>query len=187
MNMHITRTVHATLAGMSARHTSVCLERYGASDLHIQLIRPRDAAAARFSLAANPRTNHVSSDLSHLVKAIGKVLWCKSIRTAVHYHLHQVAEVKSRRRLRSAVTAALIVPAMVKNHGAFYDRLSAFSVAAARALGDVISVPSGFPEASGDSFIYLLLPLVATLFYVLYCHLVLFCSFTCFSIVRFSL
>jgi len=48
------------------------------------------------------------------------------------------------------------------------------------ALGYVISVPSGFPEASEDSFIYSLLPIVATLFYVLYCHLVLFCRFTCF-------
>jgi len=38
--------------------------------------------------------------------------------------------------------------------------------------------PSGFPTASKDSSIYSFLPVVATLFYVLHCHLVLFCGFT---------
>jgi len=79
------------------------------------------------------------------------------------------------------------------SHGAFYDRRSRFlcryrwGVEQNSALGYVISVRSCFSEASEDSFIYSLLPVVGTFFYVLYCHLVLFCSLTCFFIVRFSL
>jgi len=45
----------------SARQTSVCLECCGASDLQIQEIWLRDAAAARPSLVANNGTNHVST------------------------------------------------------------------------------------------------------------------------------
>jgi len=46
---------------MSARQTSVCLERCGASDEQIQDIWLSDAAAARPSLVANLGTNHVSA------------------------------------------------------------------------------------------------------------------------------
>jgi len=53
--------------------------------------------------------------------------------------LHQVAEVKSRRLLRSAATAALIVPATVRS--TIGDR--AFSVAAAQAWNSLpLSVTS---------------------------------------------
>jgi len=85
--------------------------------------------------------------------------------------LHQVAEVESQRRLRSAATAALIVPATARSTICDLCRCR-LDVEQPSALGDVISVPSGFPEASEDSFIYLVLPVVATLSYVLYRHLV---------------
>jgi len=48
---------------MSARQTSVCFERRGASDrpMQIEKFRPRDAVAARPSLVANSGKNHVSA------------------------------------------------------------------------------------------------------------------------------
>jgi len=56
----------ATLAGLpawqqDALQTSVCPERYGASDTQIQEIRSRDATVARPSMVANPRKNLVSA------------------------------------------------------------------------------------------------------------------------------
>jgi len=61
------------------------------------------------------------------------------------------------RVLRSAIALSLLLP---------------LGLGTAEALGYVISVHPRFLEASKDSFIYSLLPIGATLFYVLCCHLV---------------
>jgi len=45
-------------------------------------------------------------------------------------------------------------------------------------LSDVSSIASGFPKTSQDSSIYSLLPIIATLCYVLYCQLLILCGFT---------
>jgi len=82
--------------------------------------------------------------------------------------LHQVA-IESRRRLRSASTAALLVPATARS--TIGDR--AFSRCRSVGRGTAFRSrwrhqrPSRFPKASLDSFIYSLLPVIATLFYVL--------------------
>jgi len=79
--------------------------------------------------------------------------------------LHRVTEIESRRRLGSAATAAL---ADHPSHGAFYNRRSRFlccsrsGLELSYALGDVISVSSGFPEKSQDISFHPIVPVIAT-------------------------
>jgi len=90
---------------LSARHTSVssvCLERCSASDLQIQEIWPRDAAAARPSLLRIPE--RITFRLAVLAYRCQKGL----ARQYLADYLHKVAEVESRGR--STATVALMVP-----------------------------------------------------------------------------
>jgi hypothetical protein len=125
----------------SCMSATVCPERCGMSDLQIQEIRPRHAAAARSSVVVNPGTNHVS------VGGTG----VRQNELAPQY----LADDLHRRRLRSAATAALIGPATAR----FTIGDRPFSVAAARAWNSLpLSVTSSASLPVSRKHFYLLAP-----------------------------
>jgi len=132
-------------------------DRYLRSVFIFRQIWPRDATAALPSLVANPGTNYVSSG------GFGVPLSEWTCTTVPCWWPSPGGG--------GRVTATAVFGGDCgtdrPSHGAFYDRRSRFfcccrsGVEQPSALGDVISVPSGFPK---DSFIYSVLPAIATLF-----------------------
>jgi len=170
MNTHITRTVYCSFAVLrQIRNISRSVSQPVVQSLIVSLVISRNES--RF----------------------GSRFWRTPVRMDLHHSTMLMTFTRWRRS--SHATAAFNGDCCIDrpSHDAFYDRRSRFlclcrsGMEQPSTLGYVISVPSGFPEASEDSFIYSFLPVVATLFYVLYCRLVSFCSCMCFSIVRFSL
>jgi len=133
---HARRSVAITaddmLVCLKSDEMIVCLKRCGATDLQIPEIWPCDASAAR-PMVANPRTNHVSAG------GFGILLSEWTCTPVPCWWPSPVAEVESRWRLRSAATAALIIPATARSTIGDHT----FSVIAARAWNSLpLSVTS---------------------------------------------
>jgi len=139
----------ATLAGLPACQLDILQSVLNAAARLIQEIWTLNAAAARTSLVVNPGTNHVSAGRGYGVPL--------SEWTCTTVHCWWPSPGGGSRVTATAVFSGDFDTDR-RSHGTFYDRRSRFLCRSrsgveqpSSALGDVISVPSGFPKTSLDS------------------------------------